>query len=97
MRKGGLLNRQKRPHLIAAWADNANGAGENQKQEIVSERESQTGSSHQNGADKEHAPSPDPVGASGEKKRDDSIPDKRQCKQQASLGIVESDANQVEN
>src|ERR1700682_6155383 len=97
MREGGLLNREKTSHLIATWAYHANSASENQKQEIVREGESQTGSSHQNGADKEHAPSPDPVGASGEIKRDDSIPDKRQRKQQASLGIVESDANQVEN
>ena len=93
MRKGGLLDRQKRPHVIAAWAYNTNRAGENQKQEIVREGESQTGSSHQNGADKEHAPSPDPVGASGEIKGDNSIPDKRQRKQQASLGIAKSEAN----
>jgi hypothetical protein len=97
VRKGGLLNRQKRPYFIAAWAYNANGARENQKQEIVSERESQTGSSHQNGADDEHAPSPNPVRASGEIKRDNSIPDERQRKQQACLGIAESKANQVEN
>jgi hypothetical protein len=75
VRKGGLLNRQKRSHLIAAWAYDTNGAGENQKQEIVSERESQTGSSHQNGADDEHAPSPNSVGAGSEIKGDDSIPD----------------------
>jgi hypothetical protein len=97
MRKRGLLNREKRSHLIAAWAYNANGARENQKQEIVSERESQTGSSHQNGADDEHAPSPNSVGAGSEIKGDNSIPDKRQRKQQACLGIAESKANQVEN
>ena len=97
MRKGGLLNRQKRPHFIAAWAYDANGAGENQKQEIMREGESQTGSSHQNGADDEHAPSPNSVGAGGEIKGDDSIPDERQRKQQACLGIAQSEANQVEN
>ncbi len=35
MRKRGLLNRQKRPHLIATWADDADGARDNQKQEIA--------------------------------------------------------------
>ena len=93
MRKGGLLNRQKRPHFIATWAYNTNRASENQKQEIVREGESQTGSSHQNGADDEHAPSPDSVSASGQIKGDDSIPDKRERKQQASLGIAKSEAN----
>ena len=97
MRKYGLLDRQKRPYFIATWAYNTNRAGENQKQEIVREGESQTGSSHQNGADDEHAPSPDSVGTSGEIKGDDSIPDKRQRKQQAGLGIAESEAKQVEN
>jgi len=53
MREGGLLNRQKRPHFIATWAYDTNRAGENQKQEIVREGESQTGSSLQNGADDE--------------------------------------------
>ena len=97
MREGGLLNRQKRPHFIATWAYDTNRAGENQKQEIVSERESQTGSSHQNGADDEHAAAPDSVGAGSEIKGDDSIPDKRQRKQQTCLGIAESEANQVED
>ena len=97
MRKGRLFNRQKRPHFIAAWANNANRAGENQKQEIVREGESQTGGGHQNGADDEHAPPPDPVGASSEIKGDDSISEQRQRKKQARLGIAESKANQVEN
>ena len=63
----------------------AYGAGESQKQEIVGEGEGEISSSHQNGADDEHALSPDSVGASGEIKGDDSIPDKRQRKQQAGL------------
>jgi hypothetical protein len=97
VRKGGLLNGQERSDLIAAWAYNANGAGKNQKQEIVNERERQTGGSHQNGADDEHAPSPNSVGAGSEIQGDHRIPDKSQRKQQACLGIAKSEANQVEN
>jgi hypothetical protein len=63
----------------------------------VGEGESQTGSGHQNGPHYEHAPPPDPVGASSEIKRDDSIPDQRQRKKQAGLRIAESEANQIEN
>src|SRR3982074_807116 len=97
VRKGGLLNRQKRPYFIAAGAYNANGTRETREKKIVSKRENQTGSCHQNGADDEHAPPSDPVRASREIKGDDSIPGERQSKQQACLGIAESKANQVEN
>ena len=97
MGKCGLLDREKRPNFIAAWAYDANGAGKNQEQEIVCAGEGYSGSSHQNGTNNKHAPPPDAIGASSEVKGDDSIADKRQGKEQAGLGLAQSQANQIED
>ena len=97
MRKCGLLIRQKRLHFIAAWADDANGARENQKKEITCAGEGNTGSSHENGANDKHAPSSNPIGASSEIEGDDSIAHQRQREKQTRLGLAQSEANQIEN
>jgi len=97
MRKGGLLDRQKRPHFIATWAYDANRTRKNQEQEIARAGEGYSRSRHQNGTNNKHAPPPDPIGASSEVKGDDSIADQRQGKKHARLGLAQSQANKIEN
>ncbi len=66
MRECGLLDRQERPDFIAARADHANRAGENQEEEVARQGEGQACGGHQAGADDERPPPSEPIGVGRE-------------------------------
>ena len=92
-----LFDRQKRTHFVAAGADHANRPGDNQEKKVAGAREGETRCGHQNGADDQHAPPPDPVGARREIERDHGIPDESQREKDPGLGFAEAQPDQVEN
>jgi len=48
MGKRGLLNREKRSNFIAAWTDDADGAGDDEEEQIARKCKSQTCGGHEN-------------------------------------------------
>src|SRR6202011_818065 len=92
-----LFNRQEWPDLIAARADYANRARDDEKEKIVRERERQTGCRHQDRADNQHSPATDAVRSSRQEKRYRDVPGQRQSKKQARLLFAEAQSNQIEN
>src|SRR6266566_301248 len=60
MRQRGLLDRKKRPYLVAAWADDADRPGRDQEHEVAGGGKGQACGSHEEGADDQHTPPPDP-------------------------------------
>src|SRR2546426_11610554 len=91
------LFRSKWAHFVAAWTDDANRPGEDQEHEVACAGEGQTRGSHENGADDQHAPSPDAIGPGCEVEGDDSIPGQREREQHAGLGGTQAEAGQVEH
>ena len=97
LRERRLLDRQKRPNLVATWADDADRSGQDQEQDVARVREDQAGGGHESGTDDQHAASPDTIGSRGQVERDDGIPRQRQRQQQAGLGRTQAKAGQIEH
>src|SRR5260370_1324129 len=97
MRKRGLLNREKRPHFVTAWADDANRASDNQQQKILGEDKGQARSRHENGSDNKHAPPADPIRPRRKKEGNHNIAEERQGEKYSRLGFAEPQGDQVED
>jgi len=59
--QGGLLDRQKRTHLITARADHTDCGCYQEQNEIASQGEEHTGEDHQRRSDYQHALAPKPI------------------------------------
>ena len=97
MRQRGLLDRKKRPYLVAAWADDADRPGRDQEHEVAGGGKGQACGSHEEGADDQHTPPPDPIGSGCEVEGNDRIPHQCEGQEQAGLGRTQPQAGQVEH
>jgi hypothetical protein len=97
MRERGLLYGQKWADFVATRTYYADGPSDNQEKQIPRNSKSETRSRHQNGADDQHPAPPYAIRSCGEVQRNDRIAEQRQGKEQAGLGFVETQANEVEN
>jgi hypothetical protein len=97
VRERRLLYGQKWADFIATGTYYSDGARNNQEKQIPCESESKTSSAHQNGADNQHAPPPYAIRSCGEVQRNDRIAEQRQGKEQARLGFIETQAEEVED
>src|SRR5438093_10961008 len=61
LRQRGLLDREKRPDLVATRTDNADRPGDDQEREIAGGGERQAGGRHEHGTHDQHTAAPDPV------------------------------------
>src|SRR5580765_2806495 len=61
------------------------------------EGKNEAGRGHQEGADDEHAPAADAIGACGQIQRNDRVPDEGKREQQSRLRFAQSEANQIED
>ena len=97
MRERGLLNRQKRPNLIATWTHDPDRSGDDKEQEVVRTGEGKTGASHKKGPDNEHSPTPNTVCLGCENQGNDRVSQKDQGKEQSDPRFTESNAGQIKD
>ena len=97
MRERGLLNREKRPNLVATWAYDSDRPGDYKEQEVARTGEGNTGAGHKKGPDNEHSPTPNTVCLGCENQGNDRVSQKDQGKEQSDPRFTESDAVQIED
>src|SRR5438445_11775721 len=97
MRERGLLNRQKRPNLVATWAYDSDRSGNHKEQEVTCKGEGKTGAGHKKGPNNEHPPAPNTVRLSCENQGNDRVPHEYQSKEQSDPRFTESNAGQIED
>src|SRR5258708_1562800 len=97
MSERGLLNRQKRPNLIATWTYDPDRPGDDKKQEVVRKGEGKTGAGHEKGPDNEHPPTPNTVRLGCENQGNDRVSQEDQGKEQSDSGFTESNAGQIKD
>ena len=93
----GLFDGEERADFVAAGADDADGAGDDQEEEIVGGGEGESRGGHEHRADDEHAAAADAVGAGGEIERDDDVAGEGEAEDQAGLRFGEAEAHEVKN
>ena len=90
---GRLLDGQERPDLVAAGADDADGAAAiSSRKKLRVEREHDAGEDHQDRADDQHPPPAEAVGPRREPQRDDRVADQGQRQQQADRALLRPSA-----
>ena len=85
MGEGGLFDREKRSHFIAARTDDANGTGDDEEKKVAGTRKSQARGGHEDRSDDQHPPPSDTIRSRCQVKRDNDITDQRQRKNEAHL------------
>jgi hypothetical protein len=97
MRERGLLNRKKRPDLVATWTYNPDRPGDHKKQEVARKGEGKTGAGHKKGPDNEHPPTPNTIRLGCENQRNDRVPQEYQGEKHSDPRFTKSNAGQIKD
>ena len=92
-----LLNGKKRPDLLTARAQHADGGSRQQQPELCGRHKHQACRGHQHGADNQHAAASEAVGVRRDRKRHRRVAKESQCEQHAGLCGRQAHLDEVEH
>ena len=96
LRQGRLLDREERPDLVAAGADDADGRRQQQHPEVVADREDGARQDHQQGSRDEHPATAQTVRVRRQPQADGRVADQRQGQDEAHLEAVQTQRREVQ-
>ena len=97
MGERGLFDREEGTDFVAAGADDADGAGDDEEEKVVSGCEGEARGGHEDCADDEHAAAADTIGTRCEIERDDDVAGQGEAENQAGLLFGEAETDEVKN